>query len=106
MIKEISDALYKAPDMKLEIDGYTDSTGDAAHNLDHSRRRAEAVMTVLVLQFGIDQGRLTAKGFGPQNPIASNDSAENRAQNRRVEFVKKWQLILLSVRADRAQAPD
>lgn len=89
VIKEISDALYKHPDMKLEIDGFTDSTGGAAHNLDLSRRRAEAVMNVLVSQFGIDKSRLTAKGFGDANPIASNDTAEGRAQNRRVEFIKQ-----------------
>jgi OmpA-OmpF porin, OOP family len=89
VIKEISSALYKNPGMKVEIDGYTDSTGDAAHNLDLSKRRAAAVMNVLVSQFGIDQGRLTSNGFGAANPIASNDTADGRSQNRRVEFVKK-----------------
>jgi OmpA-OmpF porin, OOP family len=89
VIKEISTALYKSPSLKLEIDGFTDSTGDAAHNLDLSKRRAAAVASVLVSQFGIDQTRLTSKGFGASNPIASNDAADGRAQNRRVEFVKK-----------------
>ncbi len=89
VIKEISDALYKNGDMKLEIDGYTDSTGDAAHNLDLSKRRAAAVMKVLVSQFGIDASRLTSNGFGAANPVASNDTADGRTQNRRVEFVKK-----------------
>jgi OmpA-OmpF porin, OOP family len=89
VIQEISAALYKHQDMKLEIDGYTDSTGDAAHNLDLSKRRAEAVMNVLVSQFGIDASRLTSNGFGAGNPIASNDTPDGRAENRRVEFVKK-----------------
>jgi OmpA-OmpF porin, OOP family len=89
VIKEISTALYKNMGMKVEIDGYTDSTGEAAHNLDLSKRRAAAVMKVLVDQFGIDQSRLTSNGFGAGNPIASNDTADGRAQNRRVEFVKK-----------------
>jgi OmpA-OmpF porin, OOP family len=89
VIKEISTALYKNPSMKVEIDGYTDSTGDAAHNLDLSKRRAKAVMTVLVSQFGIDASRLTSNGFGAANPIASNDTPDGRAQNRRVEFVKQ-----------------
>jgi OmpA-OmpF porin, OOP family len=89
VIKGISNALYKNPGIKVEIDGYTDSTGDAAHNLDLSKRRAQAVMKVLVAQFGIDQSRLTSSGFGAANPIASNDTAGGRAQNRRVEFVKK-----------------
>ncbi len=88
VIKEISDALYKHPDLKVEIDGYTDSTGDAAHNLDLSKRRAAAVMKVLVSQFGIDQSRLTSNGFGAANPIAPNTTAEGRQQNRRVELVK------------------
>jgi len=57
VIEEISIALYKNPSMKLEIDGYTDSSGDAAHNLNLSKRRAQAVMKVLVSQFGIDQSR-------------------------------------------------
>lgn len=89
VIKAISNALYKGPGMKLEIDGYTDSTGEAAHNLDLSKERAAAVMKVLVAQFGIDQSRLTSNGFGAASPIASNDTPDGRAQNRRVEFVKK-----------------
>jgi outer membrane protein OmpA-like peptidoglycan-associated protein len=89
VIKEISTALYKHPELKVEIDGYTDSTGDAAHNLDLSARRAAAVEKVLVEQFGIDQSRLSSKGLGAGNPIASNDTAEGRAQNRRVELIKK-----------------
>jgi OmpA-OmpF porin, OOP family len=89
VIKAISNALYKNPGIKVEIDGYTDSTGDAAHNLDLSKRRAQAVMKVLVSQFGIDQSRLRSNGFGAAKPIASNDTAEGRAENRRVEFVKQ-----------------
>ena len=88
VIKQIASALIKNPNLKLEIDGYTDSTGDAAKNQDLSQRRAEAVRQVLVAQFGIDASRLTAKGFGPDKPIGSNDTPEGRAENRRVEFVK------------------
>lgn len=89
VIKEISNALYKNPSMKLEIIGYTDSTGSAKHNLELSQQRADAVRSVLVSQFGIDASRLSSKGLGAANPIASNDTASGRAQNRRVEFVKK-----------------
>lgn len=89
IIKQVAGALIKNPNLKLEIDGYTDSTGDAKHNQDLSQRRAEAVRQVFVSQFGIDASRLTAKGFGPDKPIASNDTAEGRADNRRVEFVKQ-----------------
>jgi OmpA-OmpF porin, OOP family len=75
--------------LKLEIDGYTDSVGNASHNADLSKRRAEAVKSVLVSQFNIDAARLTANGFGAGKPVASNDSAEGRAANRRVEFVRE-----------------
>jgi OOP family OmpA-OmpF porin len=89
VIKMVAAGLEKNPNLKLEIEGYTDSVGDANHNLDLSKRRAEAVRSVLVSQFGVDAGRLTAAGFGAAKPIGSNDTADGRAQNRRVEFLKK-----------------
>ena len=89
VLKQVASALLKNPNLKLEIDGYTDSAGDAAHNIDLSKRRARAVSSVLVSQFGIEPGRLDTNGFGAGNPIASNDSATGRAANRRVEFLKK-----------------
>ena len=89
VIKQIADALAKNPALKLEIDGYTDSVGDAAHNVDLSKRRAQAVQTVLVSQFGVTAARLSFKGMGQANPISSNDTPTGRAANRRVEFVKQ-----------------
>lgn len=89
ILKQVAGGLEKNPNLKLEIDGYTDSVGDAAHNLDLSKRRAEAVRSVLLSQFGIDAGRLTSSGFGQTKPIGSNDTPDGRAQNRRVEFVKQ-----------------
>ncbi len=89
VIKQVAAALEKNPALKLEIDGYTDSVGDANHNLDLSKRRAQAVQSVLVTQFGVDASRLSSNGMGAGNPIGSNDTAEGRATNRRVEFVKK-----------------
>ena len=89
VIKQVAAALEKNPALKLEIDGYTDSVGEANHNLDLSKRRAQAVQSVLAAQFGIDTSRLSANGMGAGNPIGSNDTAEGRAANRRVEFVKK-----------------
>jgi outer membrane protein OmpA-like peptidoglycan-associated protein len=89
VLKQIVAGLEKNPNLKLEIDGYTDSVGDAAHNLDLSQRRAEAVRSVLVSQFGVDAARLTSNGFGAAQPIGSNDTPDGRAQNRRVEFVKQ-----------------
>jgi len=89
MLKQVAAALTKNPNLKLEIDGYTDSVGKADHNLDLSKRRAQAVKTVLVAQFGVDADRLTSNGFGADNPIGSNDTPDGRAGNRRVEFLKK-----------------
>jgi len=89
VLKQIAAGLTKNPNLKLEIDGYTDSVGDSAHNLDLSKRRAMAVQNVLVQQFAIDPSRLTSNGFGAANPIASNDAPDGRAANRRVEFIKK-----------------
>lgn len=89
VLKLVAAAMTKNPNLKLEVDGYTDSVGKADHNLDLSKRRAQAVQTVLVSQFGIDADRLTSNGFGPDNPIGSNDTPDGRANNRRVEFLKK-----------------
>jgi len=87
IIKEIAAALQKQPSLKLRIDGHTDSTGDAAKNLDLSKRRAESVKSALV-KLGISAGRLTADGLGQTKPISTNDTPQGRAENRRVEFVK------------------
>ncbi len=89
VLKQVAAGLTKNPNLKLEIDGYTDSVGNPAHNIDLSKRRAQAVQSVLVTQFGIDASRLTANGFGEAKPIGSNDTPDGRAGNRRVEFIKK-----------------
>lgn len=73
------------PDLKVEIRGYTDSTGTAEYNLDLSQRRAEAVESYLEAK-GVDPEAVSAKGYGAANPVAPNDTPAGRAQNRRVEF--------------------
>lgn len=83
----IAGVLKSNPDLKFEIDGYTDNTGEAAHNLTLSQQRSDAVKSQLV-KMGIDAGRLTTKGFGDAYPISDNVSPEGRANNRRVVFVK------------------
>ncbi|HVX39581.1 MAG TPA: OmpA family protein [Gemmatimonadaceae bacterium] len=87
-IRQIVAMLQADPALKLEIDGHTDSDGDAAKNLALSQARADAVKQVLVEQ-GIEASRLTTKGYGATKPIASNDTPEGKANNRRVELVKR-----------------
>ena len=69
----------------LEIAGYTDNTGDAALNLALSQRRAEAVREALI-KYGVGPDMLVAKGYGEADPVASNDTAEGRLKNRRIEY--------------------
>ncbi len=89
VIKAVARGLETNPNLKLQIEGHTDSTGAADHNLDLSKRRAEAVKSVLVSQFNVDASRLTTAGLGSSKPMESNDNPQGRAQNRRVEFVRQ-----------------
>jgi outer membrane protein OmpA-like peptidoglycan-associated protein len=78
--------LLKAhPDLEVEIQGHTDSTGSADHNLDLSRRRADTVKAYLQL-YGISAGRLKTTGLGESRPVGDNATEEGRALNRRVEL--------------------
>ena len=73
------------PDVNVEIGGHTDSDGSRDHNVDLSQRRAESVRKYLIDK-GIDGSRLTAKGYGPDQPIADNATKKGKSQNRRIEF--------------------
>jgi OOP family OmpA-OmpF porin len=75
------------PDVKIEVQGHTDSKGSDAYNLDLSNRRANSVKDYLVINHGLNPNRLMARGYGESRPVASNDSDAGRAKNRRVEFV-------------------
>ncbi|HTS07134.1 MAG TPA: OmpA family protein [Candidatus Eisenbacteria bacterium] len=86
-INAIAKMMKDNPQLKLEIGGHTDSSGDAAKNMTLSQDRAEAVKKLLVSQ-GVDASRLTAKGYGSTKPISSDDTIQGKASNRRVEFVK------------------
>ena len=79
--------LLENPGLMLEIQGHTDNQGEDKYNLELSRKRAETVSRYLAL-FGIPEDRLIAKGYGESQPVASNDTQEGRAKNRRVELVK------------------
>lgn len=77
--------MQKYPDLRVEVGGHTDSRGSYRHNMDLSRRRAEAVKNYMV-QAGIAEDRIETRGYGPDQPIASNETREGQAQNRRIEF--------------------
>ncbi|MEO8673917.1 MAG: OmpA family protein, partial [Tahibacter sp.] len=87
-VDELLGALKANPSWRISIEGHTDATGNAAHNLDLSQRRAASVKAALVTA-GIVADRMTTAGFGQTKPIASNDTAIGWAQNRRVEVVKQ-----------------
>jgi outer membrane protein OmpA-like peptidoglycan-associated protein len=89
VIRSIAHGLEANPTLKLRIEGHTDSTGNAAHNLELAKRRAEAVRAVLVSQFLVDASRLTTDGLGAAKPIDTNDTPQGRAQNRRVQLVRQ-----------------
>ena len=83
---EVVDLLQSEPDKRIRIEGHTDSTGDAATNLKISEERANAVLDALV-SLGVDGSRVTTAGMGEDFPIASNETDEGRAQNRRVDVI-------------------
>src|SRR5581483_10384646 len=85
-LAKVAGILLAYPDIRVEVDGYTDSTGSLDFNQQLSQQRAEAVRTYLTSQ-GVSNNSITTQGFGPSNPIASNDTAIGRQQNRRVELV-------------------
>jgi outer membrane protein OmpA-like peptidoglycan-associated protein len=85
-VDKLADFLKKNPNRQLLIEGFTDNTGSEDFNMSLSQQRADAVRDLLVAR-GIDGERITTKGYGPQYPVASNDSAAGRQQNRRVEVV-------------------
>lgn len=78
--------LMDNPSRTATIEGYTDSAGSADYNFGLSQRRADSVKSYLVGQ-GVGERRLMALGKGESNPVAGNDSAAGRAQNRRVEVI-------------------
>lgn len=88
-LEEIAKLLQKSAQLKLYVVGHTDNVGNLASNQDLSQRRADAVAQLLSAKYGVLAARLRAIGDGPSAPVASNDSEEGRAKNRRVELVKQ-----------------
>lgn len=88
-LKEIAKLMQQNSTLKLHVVGHTDNVGQLVSNMDLSRRRADAVVTALSTKYNIASARLDAEGVGPLAPVASNDSEDGRAKNRRVELVKQ-----------------
>jgi outer membrane protein OmpA-like peptidoglycan-associated protein len=84
--QRLAEVLRNNPERRVLVEGFTDSTGTAAHNLELSQRRAEAVRLALVQQ-GIERSRIETRGYGEAYPVASNATAGDRQLNRRVEIV-------------------
>ncbi|MBV7395105.1 OmpA family protein [Mameliella sediminis] len=85
-LRDVGQSLLAYPNTTAQVIGHTDSDGDAAYNLDLSQRRARSVANVLLSE-GVSSARVSVIGRGEDQPIASNLTAEGKAQNRRVEIV-------------------
>jgi outer membrane protein OmpA-like peptidoglycan-associated protein len=90
ILNGVAESLVANPTVKVEVGGHTDITGSRATNTRLSQARAESVMAYLISK-GVAAGQLTAKGFGPDEPVADNATREGRAQNRRVELKRVTQ---------------
>jgi OmpA-OmpF porin, OOP family len=88
-LQEVVKLLKQDARLKVYVVGHTDNVGTLAANMELSRQRAAAVVQTLATQYGVAAGRLQAYGDGPYAPLASNDSDDGRALNRRVELVKQ-----------------
>jgi outer membrane protein OmpA-like peptidoglycan-associated protein len=85
VLDSVVEVVRKFEDTTLEVKGFTDSTGSFEYNQQLSERRADSVARYF-MNAGVPPGRIRTAGFGPRHPIASNDTASGRAQNRRVEL--------------------
>lgn len=85
VLDETAATLTKNPDVRAEVAGHTDSTGSAARNRALSQQRAESVVRYLVSK-GVSAANLVARGYGPDQPVADNRTAQGRSANRRVEL--------------------
>jgi outer membrane protein OmpA-like peptidoglycan-associated protein len=87
-LADIGQLLTENPNLKLSIEGHTDSDGADDYNMELSQKRAGSVKTYLVGTYKIDNERLESKGWGESKPIDTNNTPEGKANNRRVELLK------------------
>jgi len=85
VLDEAVKVMIEYKQLRVLIEGHTSSEGTREHNLDLSARRAASVKAYLV-EHGVAEDRVETQGFGPDRPVASNDTEEGREQNRRIEF--------------------
>jgi OmpA-OmpF porin, OOP family len=87
-LKMIASMIEQHPELRVRIEGHTDNVGSSSANKTLSEKRAAAVKAALVANYRVSGGRLDAKGLGDSKPLGSNETAEGRANNRRVELVR------------------
>lgn len=87
VVERLAAAVKLFPGSTVEVAGHTDDTGSRAANLRLSRRRAETVARLLEKELGLEEGQIATEGYGPDRPVALNDSDEGRARNRRIDVV-------------------
>ena len=105
ILNDIAKVFIDNPTYMVEIQGHTDNVGKYSSNVELSERRANAVRAYLIKQ-GVPAARLTAHGYGPDVPIADNDTVEGRLKNRRVEFNITFEEITYETVYDRVQTTD
>jgi OOP family OmpA-OmpF porin len=86
MLSEVADVLKARPEIKVRVEGHTDSRGTMKRNMKLSQERADSVKAFLVGK-GVEPERLEARGFGPTQPIDDNRTSKGRENNRRTEFI-------------------
>ena len=86
-LEDVAAGLRDNPRVRVEVSGHSDDQGDPGYNQRLSERRAESVATWLS-QHGVERARIVTRGYGKSRPLAPNDTEENRALNRRIEFLR------------------
>ena len=92
-LQKVADFLKRHTDLTVDIEGHTDSQGSAAFNKKLSQSRADSVKNELVSRYGIAEDRVNAIGYGEEKPIATNDTAAGRQENRRVVAVMQKEVM-------------
>lgn len=87
LLATVQRAIRKFPNDRITIEGHTDAVGDERYNENLSYKRAQAVKRYLIANMGLDESRITALGYGETKPIASNETNQGKAQNRRIDIV-------------------